>query len=58
MFFLFRIAPYRSAGALKKLLEAESVDTRYDLLMNVRGRQSSSLAAIHVAAGVGDLEIT
>ena len=41
---------------LKELLKNESVDSRYELLMNVRGGGDSTWTGVHKAAVAGDLE--
>ena len=41
---------------LRELLNNESVDTRYELLMNVRGVEYSTLTGLHEAARTNDLE--
>ena len=41
---------------LRELLKNESVDSRYELLMNVRGGGDSTWTGVHKAAVAGDLE--
>ena len=41
---------------IKHLFENESVDTRYSILMNVKGKENSTWTGLHEASRINDLE--
>ena len=46
----------KGGDKLRELLKNESVDSRYELLMNVRGVRNSTFTALHAGAVANDLE--